>query len=112
VFAQPNRLYLAVVPGVPAKPPLAAPTALTATAQAGRKVRLAWRDNAPDEDSYRIEMRIGTAAFREVVSVGAGKTSVVLSGLTAGTTYTFRVRARKGTTFSTYSNLATAKAIP
>jgi hypothetical protein len=104
-----NRLSLAVIPGLPI--PLPAPSTLTAKAIAGRKVTLAWKDNSSGEDSFRIEMRTGAAAFKEVASVAANKTSAVIGGLVANTRYAFRVRARKGTTFSAYSNAVAVVAI-
>lgn len=87
---------------------VAAPTNLTATASAGRKITLKWLDKSNNEDSFRIEMRVGTAAFKEVASTLANRTILVVTVPLAGTRYEFRVRARKGTAYSLYSNRASA----
>jgi hypothetical protein len=46
--------------------------------------------------------------FAQVASLGANVTSFTNSGLSAGTTYAYRVRASNGGGFSGYSNTGTA----
>lgn len=94
-------------PPPPANPKPAAPTGLAAAALSGTQVRLTWTDNADNEQNYRVERRIGSGAFQEVQTVGANATQATVNGLTAGTAYSFRVRARGGSGFSAYSNTAT-----
>jgi hypothetical protein len=89
----------------------AAPSGLSGTASSSTAVRLAWVDNATDETSYRIEMKTGTQSFKEVQTLGANVTSATLGGLTPGTTYGFRVRARNGKGYSSYSNEVTVKTL-
>ena len=91
---------------------VAPPTNLTASANPGRKVTLHWKDNANNEDSYRIELKTGTAVFKEVAFVPANRNTTVLSGLVARARYSFRVRARKGSVNSTYSNSVAVTTLP
>lgn len=86
----------------------AAPSGLTATAASDATVQLAWTDNATDETQFRVEMKRGAGSYQEVLSPAANATSATVTGLSAGTTYTFRVRARNGAGFSPFSNEATA----
>jgi chitodextrinase len=86
----------------------AAPTVLAATVLSSTQIRLNWTDNANNETSFRIERKTGAGAFQEVQTVTANTATATVSGLTAGTTYTFRVRARNGSGNSAYSNEVTA----
>ncbi|MEA2600011.1 MAG: hypothetical protein QOF89_1003 [Acidobacteriota bacterium] len=98
-------------PPPPPPPPsdaLAAPTNLVATAASATSIQLSWTDNATDETAYKVEQKKGSGAFQEVRTLSANATSTTLTGLAAQTVYTFRVRARKGSTNSAYSNLASA----
>jgi hypothetical protein len=83
-----------------------APSDLTAAARTNRRVRLAWKDNAANEDSYRVEMSRTGQAFREIRSLPANTTSFLVTGLTPNTGYGFRIRAHGNDRFSAYSNRA------
>jgi uncharacterized delta-60 repeat protein len=90
----------------PGEPP-AAPTNLQATGATASTVSLTWTDNASDETGFAIERAPGsTTTFAEVGTVAANVTSFTNSGLTANTTYTYRVRARRDSLYSNYSNTA------
>ncbi|HEX2645578.1 MAG TPA: fibronectin type III domain-containing protein, partial [Thermoanaerobaculia bacterium] len=84
----------------------AAPTGLAAQAASSTEVRLTWTDNASNEQGFRVERKVGSGAFQEVMTVGANTTEARITGLTANTAYSFRVRARNGSGFSAYSNAA------
>lgn len=86
----------------------AAPSGLTATATSDTVIRLSWTDNATNESEFRVEAR-STGAFADLGSVPANETGVNITALTAGTQYTFRVRARNSTGNSAYSNEASAR---
>jgi hypothetical protein len=66
---------------------------------------LTWTDNATDEDSFKLE-RSTSASFTTIatMSLGADVTSYTWTGLSASTTYYFRVRAENGAGASSYSN--------
>jgi titin len=93
--------------------PPAAPTALAATPVSATQIALTWADNATDEDGYYVQRCSGAACngFTQVAALAAGATSYTSGGLTAGTSYSFRVVAYNAGGSSGYSNVATA-AIP
>jgi YD repeat-containing protein len=71
--------------------PLAAPAGLTATAKSNRRVTLAWVDRSGDEDGFLVESSVDGESWEAAGSVGANVTTLDVVGLTAGTTYHFRV---------------------
>jgi titin len=73
-----------------------APTGLTGTPSV-TSVRLTWTDTSSNEEGFVIERREpGSDAFVERFRVSANRTEYAESGLPAGTTYTYRVRAFNG----------------
>jgi len=90
-----------------ARPP-APPSNLVATANSSTQVTVTWSDNSGDETGFRVERRSGGGAFAEIASVGPNVTSYTDNGLTASTSYAYRVRAVNATGPSDYSNEATA----
>jgi hypothetical protein len=88
-------------------PGLSAPTELVATAASSTEIRLTWKDNSTNEESYLIE-KISNGVFKQFKMMGSNITAVKITGLTPGTAYTFRVRAASGSTYSAYTNNAVA----
>ncbi len=88
----------------------AAPSALSATAASSTQINLAWTDNSNNEDGFRIErcQNAGCSTFTEIATVGTNVVSYQNTGLTAGTTYQYRVRAYNTAGNSGYSNTASA----
>jgi PA14 domain/Fibronectin type III domain len=87
-----------------------APGNLTATATSGNSVNLAWVDNSTNETGFTID-RATNASFSAGLStfvVGPNVVAYTDSGLTAGTTYYYRVRATAPGGPSGYSNTASA----
>ena len=82
-----------------------APSNLWAAGLDHRRVRLAWQDNADDETGFRIDIRLDGSFIEIPVAVPADVREVHISGLEAGTEYTFRVRARNAFGSSTPSNV-------
>jgi len=82
----------------------AAPTGLTATAVSTSGINLSWTDNSSDETGFAIERHAVGGTYTQVGTVGANVKTYSDTGLTANTTYYYRVRAAKGSVFSAYSN--------
>ena len=89
------------------KPP--APTLLVATATSTSTIGLVWVDNATDETAYQVERKTGNGGFQKLPDLPPDTEAMAVTGLLPGTTYTFRVRARRGGSNSAYSNQASAK---
>jgi FtsP/CotA-like multicopper oxidase with cupredoxin domain/fibronectin type 3 domain-containing protein len=97
---------LAVTP-----PPVApaAPEFLTATAEAGPQVSLAWTDMATDETGFVVERSTdGGVNFSVLATLGVNAISYVDLAVTAGNTYDYRVAAFNAGGASAYSNTASA----
>jgi fibronectin type 3 domain-containing protein len=120
--------------------PPAAPSNLVARAVSQTEIRLQWTDNANNETGFKIEAvpvysgtlatttpRIdtnrsisGTNLYRQIGTVGIGICIAPNpcfqrfshTGLQAGQTYTYRVRAYNGDGNSAYSNTVTATTLP
>src|SRR5205807_1708684 len=84
------------------------PSGLSATATSSTAINLTWVSNSTNETSFKIERALGAGAFSQVGTVGAAVTTYADRGLTAGTTYSYRVRASNSGGYSAYSNTATA----
>ncbi len=83
-----------------------APSNLMADNATEGQISLSWTDNANDEDSFKIERSMSmNSGFAEVGSVNANTTTYVDEDVDAATEYFYRVRASRGTEYSTYSNV-------
>jgi hypothetical protein len=84
---------------------LVAPARLVGRATSSTTVALTWRDKAQGEESYVVEAKVNArkAKFQVVATVPDGAAAAQVTGLTPGTSYTFRVRAVAGSQFSPYS---------
>ncbi len=89
---------------------LVAPSNLTAVATSSTQINLTWADNANNETAQYVERCAGAGCtnFVQVASLAANVTSYSDTGLTAGTSYSYRVRAHGAAGDSAYSNTATA----
>ncbi|MCB0323106.1 MAG: fibronectin type III domain-containing protein [Bdellovibrionales bacterium] len=85
-----------------------APSNLSANAVAHDAIQLTWRDTSDNESGFKIEQKTGSGSFSQIATVGANTTSYRRTGLSAGTTYTFRVRSHNSAGNSSYSNGADA----
>jgi titin len=93
----------------PPTPP-AAPSGLTAQAVSSGQINLAWTDNSTDETGFFIERCTGAGCsnFAQIATVEANVTSYSNTGLTASTSYSYRVGATNAGGNSDYSNIASA----
>lgn len=84
-----------------------APSNLQASAMSATQVSLAWTDNATNETGFIVERATGGGAFASVGTPAANATGFTDSGVSAGTTYSYRVKARNDAQTSAASNTAT-----
>ena len=75
-----------------------------------RAVRLTWDDNSTNETTFVIEMK-KNGKFKLVRSVKKNVTTVTVTGLAAGKSYEFRVKAKKGTFTSDASESITVQTL-
>jgi len=97
----------------PTKPKLVppiAPSSLVATTAGQTSINLHWSDNASNEAGCYVERSLSQASgFSRIATLGSNATAYTATGLTASTTYYFRVRAYNTAGSSSYSNVASAR---
>lgn len=88
----------------------ATPAGLGAAAVNATSINLTWTDNSNNETGYKVERKTGAGGtWSEIAgSLASNTTSYSSTGLSANTTYYYRVRAYNATGNSTYSNEASA----
>jgi hypothetical protein len=93
----------------PTQPP-AAPGSLAATTVSSSQINLSWTDKSDNETGFKIERCQGStcANFSQIAIVGANAITYQDTGVSAGTPYSYRVRAYNAVGDSGYSNAATA----
>jgi hypothetical protein len=101
-------VYSFTTSGGSAIPP--APTSLSAVPASSTRVDLAWADVA-GEEGYKVERKLASSSTWSQIGTTAANVVTYTdsnSGLTAGTSYNYRVRAYTTAGNSAYSNIATA----
>ena len=93
-------------------PPPTAPSDLIASPVSSSRIDLTWQDSSDDETGFKIERKTGSGSYSQIATVGANITSYSNSGLSASTTYYYRVRAYKGTLNSDYCGEASTTTLP
>jgi len=92
-----------------APPAPTAPSSLSATANSSTQITLTWTDNATNETGFRIERSAdGSTGWTQIATPAANATTFANTGLTASTTYFYRVRATNATGDSAYTSVANA----
>jgi predicted phage tail protein len=93
----------------PASPPTA-PSGLSATATSPNSIDLSWTDNASNETNFVVQRSTTSGSgFATIATLGVNTNSYTdASGLSASTTYYYRVYATNGAGDSGFSNEASA----
>lgn len=94
--------------------PTTAPTApsnLAAVAASGVQINLTWQDDSNNESGFYIEDSTDGTSFTRIATASVNATSYSVTGLTPGTSYTFRVQAFNTIGSSAYTNTASATTI-
>ncbi len=81
-----------------------APTSLAASSITTSTLTLSWTDNANNETSFILERRLLGGGYSVIATLAANTTSYADSGLTAGASYEYRVRASNSAGDSAVSN--------
>jgi hypothetical protein len=82
----------------------AAPTGLVVTPVSVSQINLTWTDNSINESSYLIERKNGAdGSDLQLGPIAADSTSYIDSALSAGVTYTYRIRATNDYNTISYS---------
>ena len=95
-----------------ASPP-SEPRTLVATAISRTEIRLNWTDYSDNEVDFLLERSVNNGqTFSPLATLPANTVTFTDTGLTAQTTYKYRLRARNSLGISAYSNIATATTKP
>jgi serine protease AprX len=92
--------------------PPAPPSGLVAVAISRSQINLSWTDRSTTETGFELFRRSGAGNFVRVGAAGANETRYSDTGLSAGATYTYRVRALNGSAASSWSNTASSSTLP
>ena len=85
-----------------------APTSLVAQAVSQTQINLSWIDNSSNETGFKIERRVSSGSWSDLIEVSANSTNFSDTGLSSETNYTYRVTALGGGIDSSPSNEANA----
>jgi PKD repeat protein len=88
--------------------PPTAPTGLAASAVSSSQIDLSWTDNSNDETGFKIESAPDGVTWTQIATTGADVKVYSNTGLSAGTAYSYRVRAYNAIGNSNYSNVQAA----
>ena len=88
---------------------LSAPSNLSASVISKSRIDLSWQDSASNETGFRIERKKASdASYTVIAEAGPNITSYADTGLSAGTKYSYRIKAYNSSGESSYSNEASA----
>jgi YVTN family beta-propeller protein len=100
-----------VVVRVPSAPP-GAPTGLSAAAASSTEIDLTWAPGSGTTAGYIVERSPNNTTFTQIATVGGSTTSYSNAGLSANTTYYYRIKGTNGAGSSPYSTVASATTLP
>jgi len=83
---------------------------LKASTVSTTRVNLTWTDNSSNDTGFSVErcQGAGCSSFSQIGTVGSNATAYQDKSVAGGTTYSYRVRAYNGTSYSSYSNVVSA----
>jgi hypothetical protein len=89
------------------------PSTLTASAVAGKKINLAWKDNSANENGFMIFRSLkATSGFTNIANASANAIVYTDStGLSAGKIYYYQIKSFNSAGYSSVSNTASATAL-
>lgn len=86
-----------------------APSGLSATATSTTQINLSWTDNSSNESGFKIERgSSNTGPFSLIYTTSAGATSYSNTGLSASTTYYYRISSTNSAGDSSFTSVANA----
>jgi len=77
-------------------------------ANSSSQIALTWSDNSSNETGFLLERSVDGINWSQFATVGSNVTSYTDTGLTASTTYQYRIRAYNSAGNSSYSNIGSA----
>ena len=84
------------------------PSGLNATAVSSSQIDLTWTDNSSDETGFEVDRSIDNSNYTNIATSSSNATGYSSTGLSASTTYYYRVRAVNGSGNSSYTTSANA----
>jgi murein DD-endopeptidase MepM/ murein hydrolase activator NlpD len=107
-----DQLIIRADNSVPQDPPVA-PASLAVTGSTSSSISLAWQHDSTDEQGFDIQRSLaGSATWTDLPGAGAGSSGYTDTGLTASTSYDYRVRAFNAAGASAWSNVVTGATNP
>jgi hypothetical protein len=95
-----------------ARTPPAAPSGLMATAVSSSEISLSWTDTGTGESSFKVERASSPSGpWAQIATTATNVSNYLNAGLSASTTYYYKVRATNTAGNSAYSNTASAKTL-
>lgn len=88
------------------QPPTDTAPALSVSGATTSSLNLGWSDSSTVRTGYSVEQKLSSGSFQSIATLAAGARSYTVSGLSSGTSYTFRLRASNNSGGALYSNEA------
>ncbi|WP_339869279.1 RHS repeat-associated core domain-containing protein [uncultured Algoriphagus sp.] len=79
---------------------ITSPTSFQAGLASHNSVKLTWTYSGESADSFIIERKVNSGSFAQLTTVSGTSSTYTNTGLTVGSTYTYRIKTKKGTLFS------------
>jgi len=86
-----------------------APSNIGSTAKTTTTIDLGWQDNSSDETGFLLQRRTSSTDWTQVKSLASNTQAYTDTGLTASTTYYYRIQARNGSGSSDWATSAAIK---